>query len=451
MRCDENCPGGHVSRRDFLRVGALSGLGITLSQYLEIEAMAANTKPTAQSCILLWLTGGPSQVDTWDPKPTSSFKPISTKVPGIQISELFPKIAGQMDKLSIVRSLTTEENNHDVGTQYAATGHRPNPSMKFPSFPSIITKEVGRRNSMPPYVQVLEMPTGKEYDDYFKAQFLGAQYDPMLIPNPNRPGGNVTQLNNDIKSFDVPDLSLPGSLSVEEVDDRRSLLKVVDATYRERVPRAEFSGMDTFVDEAWKMILAPDVRKAFDITQESEKTRAAYGHHAFGQSALLARRLVEAGSRFVTSGGYYTQSWDTHGNNDRTMRDHLTPPCDQTVSALVEDLHQRGLLDSTIVIVMGEFGRTADVNPNGGRDHWCFCWSVLLGGGGLKGGQVIGASDKHGAYVTDRGVSMGDIYATIYKAFGIDWTKEYMHPIGRPIKIANALNDLTGKPLHELI
>jgi uncharacterized protein (DUF1501 family) len=228
-------------------------------------------------------------------------------------------------------------------------------------------------------------------------------------------------------------------------------LQLVDATYRQQVQRAEFSSMDTFVGEAWKMILAPEVRKAFDITQESEKTRATYGHHAFGQSALLARRLVEAGSRFVTAGGYYTNGWDTHGDNDKTMKNFLAPSCDQTVAALIADLDQRGLLDSTIVLVMGEFGRTPDVNPNGGRDHWCYCWSVLLGGGGLRGGQVVGASDKHGAYVADRGVSMGDIYATLYKAFGIDWTKEYIHPTGRPIKIANALNDLTGRPLRELI
>jgi hypothetical protein len=451
MSCHENCPGGHQNRRDFLRVGALSGLGITLSQYLELQAMAATTKPKAQACILLWLTGGPGQVDTWDPKPTSNFKPISTNVAGIQISELFPKIARQMNNLSIIRSLTTEENNHDVGTQYAATGHRPNPSMKFPSFPSIITKEAGRRNSMPPFVQVMEMPTGKEYDEYFKAQWLGAQYDPMLIPNPNRRRADATQLNNDIKSFDVPDLSLPESLSVEQVENRRSLLKLIDQTYRRKVERAEFSSIDTFVGEAWKMILAPEVRKAFDLSQEPEKTRAAYGHHAFGQSALLARRLVEAGSRFVTSGGYYSQSWDTHSGNDKLMRESLAPSCDQTVSALVADLDQRGLLESTLIIVMGEFGRTVDVNPAGGRDHWCYCWSVLLGGGGLRGGQVVGASDKQGAYVAERPISMGDIYATVYKAFGIDWTKEYIHPSGRPVKIANALNDLTGRPIQELI
>jgi len=274
----------------------------------------------------------------------------------------------------------------------------------------------------------------------------------MLIPNPNRGStAKVTQLNNDIKAFDVPDLSLPELLSVEQVEDRRTMLKLVDDTYRDGEQRAEFSSMDTFVEEAWKMILAPEVRRAFDLSQEPEKTRAAYGHHAFGQSALLARRLVEAGSRFVTSGGYYTTGWDTHGDNDKTMRDSLAPSCDQTVSALVEDLAQRGLLESTIVMVMGEFGRTVEVNPNKGRDHWCFCWSVLLGGGGIKGGQVVGASDKRGAFVADRPVAMGDIYATLYKAFGIDWTKEYIHPSGRPIKIANALNDLTGKPIHELI
>src|SRR5439155_4567773 len=264
----------------------------------------------------------------------------------------------------------TEENNHDVGTQYAATGHRPNPSMKFPSFPSIITKEAGRRNSMPPYVQVMEMPTGKEYDEYFKAQFLGAKYDRMLIPNPNRRRANATQLNNDIKSFDVPDLSLPESLSVEQVENRRSLLKLIDQTYRRKVERAEFSSIDTFVGEAWKMILAPEVRKAFDLSQEPEKTREAYGRTGFGQSVLLARRLVESGSRFVTAGGYKGQAWEPHYDNDKLLRDTLGPSFDQTVSALITDLDQRGLLESTLIIAMGEFGRTADINLDRGRDHW---------------------------------------------------------------------------------
>ena len=448
MSC--HCPGGHGSRRDFLRVGALSGLGISLSQYLELKAMTAPTSAKVQACILLWLDGGPSQVDTWDPKPKSAFKPISTNVAGIQISELFPKIARQMDKLAIIRSLHTEENNHGEATHYAATAHRPNPGMKFPSFGSIITKETGHRNNVPPYVQVMEMPKGKVYDEFFKAQFIGAQYDPMVIPNPN-PLAGKGQIQNDVKAFDVPDLSLPESLSVDQLDDRRSLLKLVDQTYRRKVERAEFSSMDTFTGEAWKMILAPEVRKAFDLSQEPEKTREAYGRTGFGQSVLLARRLVESGSRFVTAGGYKGQAWDTHYDNDKLLRDTLGPSFDQTVSALITDLDQRGLLESTLIIAMGEFGRTADINLDRGRDHWCYCWSVLLGGGGIRCGQVVGASDEHGAYVADGGVSMGDVFATVYKAFGIDWTKEYMHPIGRPIKIANSIDDLTGTPIRELI
>jgi uncharacterized protein (DUF1501 family) len=443
------CPGGHSNRRDFLRVGALSGLGISLSQYLELKATTP-VRAKAQSCILLWLDGGASQVDTWDPKPKSAFKPISTNVSGIQISELFPKIARQMDKLAIIRSLHTEENNHGEATHYAATGHRPNPSMKFPSFCSIVTKETGRRTSVPPYVQIMEMPKGKVYDDYFKAQFIGAQYDPMVIPNPN-PLAGKGQLQGDVAAFNVPDLSLPKSLSVEQLDDRRSLLRLVDHTYRRKVESADFSSMDVFTEEAWKMILAPEVRKAFDLSQESQKTRDAYGRNGFGQSVLLARRLVESGSRFVTAGGYKGQAWDTHYENNKLMRETLGPSFDQTVSTLIADLDQRGLLESTLIIAMGEFGRTADINLDGGRDHWCYCWSVLLGGGGLRGGKVVGASDEQGAYVADRGVSMGDVFATVYNAFGIDWTKEYMHPIGRPIKIANASDDLTGKPIDELI
>ena len=199
------------------------------------------------------------------------------------------------------------------------------------------------------------------------------------------------------------------------------------------------------------MILAPEVRKAFDLSQEPEKTREAYGRTGFGQSVLLARRLVESGSRFVTAGGYKGQAWDTHYDNDKLLRETLGPSFDQTVSALITDLDQRGLLESTLIIAMGEFGRTADINLDRGRDHWCYCWSVLLGGGGIRCGQVVGASDEHGAYVADRGVSMGDVFATVYKAFGIDWTKEYMHPIGRPIKIANSIDDLTGTPIRELI
>jgi uncharacterized protein (DUF1501 family) len=437
------CNGLHPNRREFLRVGSLGFLGINLAQYLALEqGIAASTSPAkrkAQACILLWLDGGQSHIDTWDPKPNSSFKPVSTNVPGIQVSELLPRLARRMDKLSIIRSMQTLENNHAQATHYVATGHRPSTSMRFPSFGSIITKEVGPRSTIPPYVMVPAMPKGKNFDAPFKAYFVGAQYDPMIIPDPSQ------------ESFDVPDLSLPKSVTLAALEDRRAFLKIVDQTYRKKVQDAEFANLDTFREQAWNIITAPGVRDAFDLSKESDKTKEAYGRTGFGQSALLARRLVEAGCRFVTAGGYKAQAWDTHSTNDKALKDELAPTYDQTLSALIDDLEQRGLLESTVVIALGEFGRTAHINPNGGRDHWPDCWSVVLGGGGIAGGKVVGASDSQGAFVSERPVSMGDMFATVYKAFGIDWTKTYMHPIGRPLKIANSFNDETGKPIEELI
>ena len=440
------CDGAHLRRRDFLRVGALSFLGVSLSQYLELRHALAvvgevDQKATAQACILLWLNGGPSHVDTWDPKPNSSFKAISTKVTGIQISELLPRIAKHMDKLSIIRSMHTQENNHGAGHHYVMTGHRPNPAMKFPCFSSTITKEMGARNSVPPYVRIRKIGPG--YEDYFKAHFLGAQYDPLAVPDPSA------------QDFTIPDLSLPESFSLKRIEERNSLLQLVDHLYRQRVERAEYEHMDTFREQALNMVLSPAVREAFDLSQEPEKTKEAYGRDPLGQGALLARRLVEAGSRFVTVTDVKRQEtsrdWDTHAKNDEQHRDVLVPVLDRALSALLEDLEQAGLLESTLVIAMGEFGRTYDLNPAGGRDHWCHCWSLVLGGGGIRGGQIIGASDERGAYVAERMVTIGDLYATIYKAFGIDWTKEYMHPIGRPLKIANSIDDQTGAPIEELV
>jgi len=209
--------------------------------------------------------------------------------------------------------------------------------------------------------------------------------------------------------------------------------------------------MDAFTAQAWKMILTPAVRDAFDLSKESDKMKERYGKDTIGQSCLLARRLVEAGSRFVTAAGYHGTSWDTHSDNDKGHRDRLAPPLDRTLTALVDDLDERGLLESTLVIAMGEFGRTPTINPNLGRDHWPNCWSLALAGGGIKAGQVVGVSDERGHNVAERVVTMGDLYATIYQALGIDWKKEYMSPIGRPVKIANSLEDKTGSPVKELL
>ena len=429
-----------LARRDFLRAGSLSLLGVNLSQYLQLRSLLASTKEAkAQACILLWLEGAPSHVDTWDPKPTSSFKPISTNVAGIQVSELMPRLAKSMDKLAIIRSMRTLEVNHPEATHYAVTGHRENPAMQFPSIGSIIAKEMGTRNNFPAHVLEPQWETSRSYEDYFKASFIGAEYNPMILPDPS------------LENFKVPDLSLPKSVSAGRIEHRRSFLKIVDQLYRQTEGMATSTKMDAFTEQALKMILSPSVKQAFDLSQETEKTKEAYGKNGFGQSVLLARRLVEGGCRFVTAAGYKAGEWDTHKSNDKLMRDSLVPFLDQALSTLLEDLEQRGLLESTVVIAMGEFGRTPHINADKGRDHWPHCWSLALGGGGIRGGQVIGSSDERGAQIADRTVTIGDLFATVYKAFGIDWTKEYMTPIGRPIKIANSINDTTGEPIKELV
>jgi len=429
-------------RRDFLRAGSLSLLGISMSDLLRAsESQPAPQARKAIACILLLMEGGPSQVDMWDPKASSGFKPIATDVPGLHISEALPRSSRQMRKFSVIRSMHSEERNHPQGAVEFLTGHRPTPIMKFPSIGSIVAREMGLVNDMPPYVVV---PQPWEYDFFsyqeaFQAAFIGSEYNALIIPDPSKP------------DFQVPDLSLPKTIAKEAIDDRQTLLKIVDRHYREIEESAEYGRMDKYREQALRMILSPAVKKAFDLSAESEKTKDAYGRHRFGQSALMARRLVEAGCRFVTAAGFKHGQWDTHSNNEKTLKNDLLPPFDQAFSALLQDLADRGLLETTVVLAMGEFGRTPYVNPNRGRDHWPDCWSVAIGGGGIRGGQAVGASDENGAYVKDRMVTIGDLYATIFKALGIDWTKTYMSPIGRPVYIANAIGDVAGTPVSELI
>jgi uncharacterized protein (DUF1501 family) len=245
----------------------------------------------------------------------------------------------------------------------------------------------------------------------------------MAIPDPAR------------KDFEVADLTLPKSVSEQAVHSRQEFQRVVDRRYRKLYQTAEHASLDAFTAQAYTMLLNPNVRKAFDLSKEPDKLRERYGRDTVGQSALLARRLVEAGTRFVTAAGFHSNSWDTHAKNDEGHRDRLCPPLDRTLSVLLDDLKDRGLLDTTIVLAMGEFGRTPFVNPDLGRDHWPTCWSLVVGGGGIKGGHVIGASDENGANVAERATSMGDLFATIYKS----------------IKIANSLEDETGTPISELL
>lgn len=429
-----------MTRGSFIRAGALTFFGSTQADLLRAAAAAGTVPAKAKACILLWLEGGISHLDSWDVKANSGFKTIPTKAPGIRVSEIFPATAKHMDKLSIIRSMRTQERNHPQGTIETLCGHRPNPALKFPSVGSIISKELGGRDNMPPFA-VVPMPTEGDffnYEEAYRGGFLGPQHDSMILPDPSKP------------DFSVPDLSLPKNITAEMIEDRRSLLKVVDSHYRGQESSAEFAKMDAFHQQALQMLLSPKVKEAFDISREPGKVRDRYGRTRVGQSVLMARRLVEAGCRFVTAAGYKHGEWDTHGDNEKRLRESLAPRLDQSLSALLEDLSASGLLESTVVLVTGEFGRTPAINPNRGRDHWPDCWSLLAGGGGINGGRIVGASDERGAYVADRPVSTGDLYATIYKAMGIDWTKTYMSPAGRPVYIANGFDDKMGEPIKEL-
>lgn len=429
-----------LGRREFLRVGALSYLGLNLSEYFQLSSlMAAPTaKPAkAQSCILIWMHGGQSHLDTWDVKGNSGFKPISTNVPGIQISELLPRVSRHMDKLSIIRSMKNESNAHSEGTYYAMTGHMPTTTTRFPSVGSVVAKELGTRTSVPAYVT-----TGRGRLNCRSAGFVEPHYEPFIIPEP----GN--------KDFKVTDLVLPDEVSVDALQARHAFLKLVDERYRNMENHANFAKVDSFNERALNLITSPAVRNAFDLSQESEKIKEAYGPGRFGQGTLLARRLVEAGCRFVTIDGWNKEAkhdWDTHYRNDYYVKEELVPPLDRALSTLLVDLEERGLFESTIVLVMGEFGRTPNINPGRGRDHWGHCWSLVLGGGGIEGGTVVGASDERGAYVAERLVTIGDLFATVYKALGIDYTKTYLGPGRRPIYIANSIGDKQGEPVHELV
>lgn len=421
-----------VSRRDFIRIGSLTFFGLSLADWFRLrEAQAAKPMDKERSCIILWLAGGPSHLDLWDPKPDATeevrgpFKAISTNVSGIQISEHLPKTARQADKYHIVRSMTSKEANHERATNYLLTSYLPLPTMEFPSMGSVVAKEKGGRNGLPPYVVIPEAGAS------MGSGFLGSAYNPFATSDPNA------------KNFKVRDLELPLGVTWERMNERKALLNLVDSKFRALEADPEMAkGMDAFYERAYNLMSSPSAKKAFDLAQEPEALRDKYGRNPFGQGCLLARRLVEGGVRFITvsRGG-----WDLHRDNFSTLKKTLLPELDQAYSALLEDLHRRGLLESTLVVLMGEFGRTPKVNKDAGRDHWSRVFSVCLAGGGVVGGRVLGASDKEGAEVKDRPVQVEDLAVTIYDRFGINTRTEYHTPQGRPIKIVNG-----AEPIKEL-
>jgi Protein of unknown function (DUF1501) len=433
-----------ITRRDFLQVGTLGALGFTLSNWAALKALGAVAQGNDEkSVILIFNLGAPSQLDTWDMKPDAPreirgpFKPIPTNNPDIQISEIFPLHAKLADKFSLVRTCYhTAAAVHDTGHQMMQTGRLFTGGVNTPHTGCALEYLKGRRNELPANVILPETmgPTGGGLPHGQDAGFLGKSFDPFVLnADPSK------------KDFKVPDLLPPSEIGEVRLQRRRELRDVVEGTVKnfEASPSAQL--MDASFASAYRLMTSESARRAFDLAKEPETVRERYGLTRFGQSCLLARRLVEAGVRFVTINTFITVfdeiTWDIHGSKPFTsiqgMRDIVAPMYDQGYSALIEDLFQRGMLDRTLVCNLAEFGRTPKVNPAGGRDHWPQCWTVYFAGGGVKGGRVIGKSDEIGAYPVERPVNPAEVVATIYHSLGLDLTTELPGPSGRPFPLVN--------------
>src|SRR5688572_21603295 len=397
-------------RRDVLRIGALTALGLGVSDLFRLRATAG--APKAKACILVWLDGGPSHLETFDLKPDAPsevrgpFQPIKTNVPGIQVCELLPHTARITDKVAIVRSVTSPLGEHGIANQYLLTGYKPSPVLYYPSYGAVVARVRGGTHTLPPSIAVPEFrpPAG--------AGFLGLAYQPFAT------GGDPAK-----PDFKVRDLDAFPGVTADRLRRRRDFLGEFDRAQAEleKVPPT-----DPTFEQAYRLATSPEAKRAFDLSEEKPATRARYGPRTVGQSCLLARRLVERGVPFVS---VLNTGWDTHADLVLQLRDGysgakpgagLIPTFDLAFSARVSDLRDRGLLDSTLVIAMGEFGRTPKLNSRGGRDHWPRAFSVVLAGGGVKGGQVIGSSDRVGESPQDSPVTPADLAHTIYTLLGID-------------------------------
>jgi len=411
-----------LSRRDFIRVGTAGALGLTLADWLRLKACGAIQEGKAKSVIQLWMGGGPTHLDTFDPKPEAGEdycgplkSPVKTNVPGIRISELLPMLAKQADKFSIIRSMTHGNNGHETATYIMQTGTMPG-DLVYPAMGAVVAykrEEAGYKGSLPPYIS-LTSPFGR----FSEAGFLGTKYKTFAT------GGDP---NRDRVS--VQGIVAPSGVNDQRLKERRTLLESVDSLAREMEENKKFEQMDSFQQRAYGLILG-EAKRAFEMSEEPDAVRERYGRNRFGQSCLLARRLVERGVPFVTvnSGG-----WDTHRDNFGRMK-VLLPPLDQGFSALLEDLDQRGLLDTTIITWFGEFGRTPKIANgapwDGGRHHYGACMSVVVAGGGFKGGAIVGQSDAKGEHPKERPTYPWDLTASMYTLLGIDPLGTLPHPHG---------------------
>jgi hypothetical protein len=424
-----------------LRVGLLTAWGLGLDDLFRLRVRAAGAGAAApvraKNCILIWLAGGPSHLDTFDPKPGApsdvkgEFKPIDTSVPGLKISEVFPTLAKAMDQVTLVRSVTSPEADHDRAAHHLLTGYRPMPALVYPSYGSVVSKtREAKRGALPPYVAVPDAPL------FSSSGYLTPAYDPFSVNgDPSQPG------------FRVRDLTPPDRLTLDRLRRRRDMVKALDGFAHDVPATTLTSSRDQFSDQAYDLLTSSAAQAAFKIGSEPDKLRESYGRTPFGQSCLLARRLVEAGVSFVTLNdrGMAQLGWDTHQQNFPTIKNTLAPPLDKGVAALLADLKERGLLDSTLVIMMGEFGRTPKINKMAGRDHHGRANSVLLAGAGLPKGLVLGRTDSKGDSPADRPVTPADLAATLYTALGIDPNHQFETPDGRPIRLVD-----NGKVPREL-
>ena len=440
-----------ISRREVLQVGYSGLLGIGLSSLLSGRAAAASAARTAgksspkpKAVILVFLTGAPSHIDTFDPKPDAppeirgDFRPIATKAPGLQVSEHLPRLAERADRYAVVRSLAHRENNHLVATHHVLTGN-PQPGAFF--------DKVASRDDWPSYSSALDylrprrdgVPSGVNLPTFLMegpltwpgqhAGFLGPRHDPWQITqDPDRP------------DFRIDNLRLAPGLEVDRLSDRRALLEQVDGQQERLGELAVSRRLSDQQELAFTVLTSGKVARAFEMDREPDRVRERYGRHAFGQSLLLARRLVQAGVPVVQANMGRVQNWDTHADNFPRLKDRLLPPLDQGVAALLDDLEALGLLDETLVMLLGEFGRTPKISTqpgakSPGRDHWAACFSGLFAGAGVRGGQVIGRSDKIGAYPATTPYSPDDIGATVYHVLGVDPEAEVRDRQERPVRL----------------
>ncbi|MDB5174698.1 MAG: hypothetical protein JWN51_3471 [Phycisphaerales bacterium] len=439
----QTCDG--VTRRDFLHAGALAAMGLTLPQLLAFKARGATKEGSDEkSCIMIFNLGAPSQIDLFDPKPDAPaeirgpFKTIATASKDIQLTELLPLHAKIADKFSLVRSVYhTAAAVHDTGHQMLQTGRLFTAGINTPHVGCAMTYLRGARNELPPHV-VLPEPmgsTGGNMPHGQDAGFLGKAYDPFAL------GADPSK-----KDFKVPDLLPPGYLGAARVERRQKLRDAVDGTLKQFEASENAALMNEDFHTAFKLMTSTKARDAFDLTKEPESVRQRYGMNRFGQCCLLSRRLVEAGVRCVTVNTFLTVfneiTWDIHGSLPFTsiagMKEIVAPMYDQGYSALIEDLHERRMLDNTMVCALAEFGRTPRVNPAGGRDHWPACWTVYFAGGGVQGGRVVGRSDDIGAYPAERPVTPAEVVATIYHSLGVDLETTLPGPQGRPFGIVDS-------------